>query len=190
MRSASPPLLLPSTSHRTDIPEAGMPPRKRACLTTPALGLEIRESSAAGAARKPGTTQEADLRRDRVMETGYRITDTWDEIVEAMLEVAPTTLEGVNQRVTELATTVRQENEESQVRFEDAQDGRAYLRARRTECSHRRPNVRTLEAQVATLIAQTSLLQTQLTIALRRIEILEARDPEPQDEPAEAGISC
>ncbi|GJT05580.1 hypothetical protein Tco_0840042 [Tanacetum coccineum] len=128
MRAASPPLLLPSTSHRTDIPEAEMPPRKRACLTTPAPRLEIGESSAAGAARQPGTTLEADLRRDRVMETGYGITDTWDEIVKAMLEVAPTTLEGVNQRVTELATTVRQENEEFQVRLEDAQDDRAYLR--------------------------------------------------------------
>ncbi|GKB84483.1 hypothetical protein Tco_0956755 [Tanacetum coccineum] len=112
IRAASPPLVLPSTSHRTDIPKAEMLPRKRACLTTPALGLEIGESSAAGAVRHLGTTLEADLRRDRLMETGYGITDTWDEIVEAMLEVAPTTLEGVNQRVTELATTVRQENEE------------------------------------------------------------------------------
>ncbi|GKD29192.1 hypothetical protein Tco_1239970 [Tanacetum coccineum] len=50
-------------------------------------------------------------------------------------------------------------------------------------------HVRTLEAQVATLIAQTSSLQTQLTTALGRIETLEARDPEPQDEPAEAGSS-
>ncbi|GJV08088.1 hypothetical protein Tco_1345744 [Tanacetum coccineum] len=51
MRATSLPLLLPSTSHRTDIPEAEMPPRKRACLTTPTPGLEIEESSAAGAAR-------------------------------------------------------------------------------------------------------------------------------------------
>ncbi|GKF61436.1 hypothetical protein Tco_0181490, partial [Tanacetum coccineum] len=38
MRAAatSPPLLLPSTSHRTDVPEAEMPPRKRACFATPA----------------------------------------------------------------------------------------------------------------------------------------------------------
>ncbi|GJX08678.1 hypothetical protein Tco_0196610 [Tanacetum coccineum] len=43
--------LLPSTSHRTDIPEDEMPPRKRACFTTPAPGLEVEESSAAGAAR-------------------------------------------------------------------------------------------------------------------------------------------
>ncbi|GJZ08749.1 hypothetical protein Tco_0543032, partial [Tanacetum coccineum] len=89
---ASPPSLLPSTSHRTDVPEAEMPPRKRACFATPALGCEIGESSAAGAARQPGPTPEA---------------DTWDEFVEAMMEIAPTTLEGVDQRVTELDTTVR-----------------------------------------------------------------------------------
>ncbi|GJW91280.1 putative reverse transcriptase domain-containing protein [Tanacetum coccineum] len=51
-------------------------------------------------------------------------------------------------------------------------------------------HVGTTEAQVATLIAQTSSLQTQLTTALGRIETLEARDLEPQDEPAEAGSSC
>ncbi|GKE50807.1 hypothetical protein Tco_1485963, partial [Tanacetum coccineum] len=58
--AASPPLLLPSTSHRTDVPEAVMPPQKRACFTTPAPGFEIGESSAAGAARRPGPTPEAD----------------------------------------------------------------------------------------------------------------------------------
>ncbi|GKD69338.1 hypothetical protein Tco_1323428 [Tanacetum coccineum] len=121
MRATSPPLLLPSTSYRTDIPEAEMPAQKRACFTTPAFGFEVRESSAA-AARRPRPTLEADLRRDRVREMGYEITDTWDEIVEAMQEIAPTTLEGVNQRVTELATTVRQDTDEFYVRFEDAQD--------------------------------------------------------------------
>ncbi|GKE47882.1 hypothetical protein Tco_1479140, partial [Tanacetum coccineum] len=89
MRAAavSPPLLLPSTSHRTDVPEAEMPPQKRAFFATPAPELEIGESSAAGAARQPRPTPEA---------------DTWDEIVEAMIEV----------------------------RFEEARDNRAFLRAR------------------------------------------------------------
>ncbi|GJV33827.1 hypothetical protein Tco_1394227 [Tanacetum coccineum] len=67
-----------------------MPPRKRACLTTPAPRLEIEESSTVGAARQLRTT------------------------LEAMMEVASTTLEGVNQRVMELATIIRQENEELQ----------------------------------------------------------------------------
>ncbi|GJS08599.1 hypothetical protein Tco_0365395 [Tanacetum coccineum] len=204
---ASPPSLLPSTSHRTNVPEAEMPPRKRACLTTPAPGYEIGESSAAGAARQPRPTQEA---------------DTWDEIVEAIMKIAPTTLEGVDQRVTELDTTVRQRTEEFKVRFEEAHDDRAYLNARVNSLFRDRPyhrhtalaldreavyariawtsseersaaieaHVRTLEAQVATLIARTSSLQTQLTTTLGRIATLEARDPEPQDGPAETGSSC
>nr|GEU95999.1 reverse transcriptase domain-containing protein [Tanacetum cinerariifolium] len=48
----------------------------------------------------------------------------------------------------------------------------------------------TLGFEVATLIAQTSSLQTQLTTTLGCIEILEARDLEPQEGPAEAGSSC
>ncbi|GKA68595.1 hypothetical protein Tco_0768512 [Tanacetum coccineum] len=136
LRAASSPLLLSSTSYRTDIPEAEMPPRKRACLTTPAPGLEIGESSA-GAARQPGTTLEADLRRDK--------------------------------RVTELATTVRQENEE----FPDR--------------PYHRHTVMILdrEAMYARIAWTSSEDKT-----LGRIETLEARDPEPQDEPVEAGSSC
>nr|GFC07764.1 hypothetical protein [Tanacetum cinerariifolium] len=67
--------LLPSTSRRTDIPEADMMPQKRACLTTPAPGFKIGEISAAGAARWLGPT-ESDLRRCRVEQAGYRITNT------------------------------------------------------------------------------------------------------------------
>nr|GFD41587.1 hypothetical protein [Tanacetum cinerariifolium] len=55
---------------------------------------EIGDSSTAGAARQPGPT-ESDLRRCRVEQEGYGITDTWDEIVDKMMKIAPTTLEGV-----------------------------------------------------------------------------------------------
>nr|GEU45517.1 reverse transcriptase domain-containing protein [Tanacetum cinerariifolium] len=85
--------LLPPTFPRTDVFEDEMPPRKRACFTTPALGLEIGKSSAADAPRQPGPTLDV---------------DTWDEIVEAMME----------------------RTEEFQVRFKEAQDDRAFLRAR------------------------------------------------------------
>nr|GEX81409.1 hypothetical protein [Tanacetum cinerariifolium] len=131
--------LLPSTSRRTDIPVADMSPRKRACLTTPAPGFDIGESSAAGAARQPETT-ESDLRRCRVEQAGYGITDTWAEIVDKMMEIAPTTLEGVNERVTELDTTVRQRTDEFEIRFEEAQDDRALLRARVNTLFRDRPD--------------------------------------------------
>ncbi|GKG50635.1 hypothetical protein Tco_0538759, partial [Tanacetum coccineum] len=53
-RAISPPLLLPSTSHRDDILEADMALRKRACFSAPAFRFEVRESSAAAAARQDG----------------------------------------------------------------------------------------------------------------------------------------
>nr|GEU91305.1 hypothetical protein [Tanacetum cinerariifolium] len=134
--------LLPSTSRMTDIPEADMTPQKKACLTTPAPGFEIGESSAAGAARQPGPT-ESDLRRCRVKQAGYRITDTWDDIVDKMMKIALTTLDGVNERVTELDTIVRQRTDEFEVHFEDAQFDQALLKARvntsfRDKPDHRR----------------------------------------------------
>ncbi|GJZ42131.1 hypothetical protein Tco_0589017 [Tanacetum coccineum] len=172
---ASPPSLLLHTSPGTDIPEV-ICPRKRACLTTPAPDNEIGESSAAGAARQSIPTPAI---------------DTWDEIVEAMMEIAPTTLEGVDQRVTELDTTVRQRTEECRGRFVEVQardfEGEEVLRFLNSDALE--AHVRTLEAQVATLIAHTTSLQTQLTTALGRVTTLEARDPEPQDGPAEAGSS-
>nr|GEW26224.1 putative reverse transcriptase domain-containing protein [Tanacetum cinerariifolium] len=59
-------------------------PSLHACLTTPALGFEVRESFAAGAVRRPGPALESGHRQ-------YR---------------------GVDQRVIELDTTIRQRTEE------------------------------------------------------------------------------
>ncbi|GJX11694.1 putative reverse transcriptase domain-containing protein [Tanacetum coccineum] len=150
---ASPPLPLPSplTTSPTD---AGAPLGYRVtgilmeCITNPS-----------GAARQPGHALEA---------------DTWDDIVEAMLEVAPTTLEGVDQRATELDTIVRQRTEEFL--------GIVPITATQIWLLDR-------EAGICSYSMDTTSLQTQLTTALGRIETLEARDPEPQDGPAEAGSS-
>nr|GEV62409.1 putative reverse transcriptase domain, ribonuclease H-like domain, aspartic peptidase domain protein [Tanacetum cinerariifolium] len=110
--------LLPFTSCRTDTPEADMLPQKRACLTTLAPEFKIGESSAAG----------------------YGITTMWDEIVDTLMEIALTTLEGVNERVTELDTIVRQRTNEFEIRFEEAQDDRALLRARVNTLFRDRPD--------------------------------------------------
>nr|GEV82949.1 putative reverse transcriptase domain-containing protein [Tanacetum cinerariifolium] len=50
----SPPLLLPSTTHRDNIPEANMPLRKRARFTALAFRFKFKESSATAAARQHG----------------------------------------------------------------------------------------------------------------------------------------
>ncbi|GJW54361.1 hypothetical protein Tco_0098446 [Tanacetum coccineum] len=46
------PLLLPSTAHRTDIPEAKISPWKRACFTTPTWRFKVGESLTTAAARE------------------------------------------------------------------------------------------------------------------------------------------
>nr|GEX86214.1 putative ribonuclease H-like domain-containing protein [Tanacetum cinerariifolium] len=96
----------------------------------------------ADAVRKLGPTPESDLRRYRVEQTGYGITDTWDEIVDTLMEIALITLEGVNQRVIELDTTVRQRTDEFEVRFEEAQDVQDLMRARVNTLFRDRPDHR------------------------------------------------
>ncbi|GJS00419.1 putative reverse transcriptase domain-containing protein [Tanacetum coccineum] len=73
------------------------------------------------------------------------------------MEVAPTTLEGVDQRVTELDTAIRQRTGEFQVRFEEAQDDRAFLRARvNTLFKDRRYHLHT-----ATILDKEAMLEIQ-----------------------------
>ncbi|GJY66666.1 reverse transcriptase domain-containing protein [Tanacetum coccineum] len=109
--------------------------------------------------------------------------DTLGWIVEAMMEIAPTTLEGVAQRVTELDILLRRETEVFEVRFMEAHDDRASWGgpSKQTIQSHRRHMFRTSGAQVAMLIAQASSLQDLVTTALGSIATLVVRDPEPQD---------
>ncbi|GKF72861.1 hypothetical protein Tco_0208975, partial [Tanacetum coccineum] len=57
----------------------------------------------------------------------------------ARQEIAPTTLEGVNQRVTELATTVDQEDEIIYSQLDDARYDRDLLRARVNRLDSDRP---------------------------------------------------
>nr|GEZ83183.1 putative reverse transcriptase domain-containing protein [Tanacetum cinerariifolium] len=64
------------------------------------------------------------------LELEYDITDTWDELVGAIEEIAPTTLQGVNQRITDLSTAVKQETTIMYGIMEDAQDDRSQLRGR------------------------------------------------------------
>nr|GFB21958.1 hypothetical protein [Tanacetum cinerariifolium] len=78
-----------------------VPSEERLHFASPTPSQEVRESSAAGAARV-----DVAPRRSMSKELGYGITDTWDELVGASEDIAPTTLQGVNQRVTDLFTVV------------------------------------------------------------------------------------
>nr|GEU88688.1 putative reverse transcriptase domain-containing protein [Tanacetum cinerariifolium] len=113
-----------------------------------------------------------------------------DEIVDTLMEIAPTTLEGVHERVTELDTTVRQRKDEFEIRFEEARDDRALLRARVNTLFRDRPDY----PRIAMLMDKEAMYAREawayfVDRTLGRIEILEARDPEPHKGPAEADSS-
>ncbi|GKA10007.1 hypothetical protein Tco_0689440 [Tanacetum coccineum] len=66
-------------------------------------------------------------RRQRAKEVGYGIRDVWVDLAEAVEEVAPMTLEGVNARVTELTVVQEQDTQDIYAVIEDAQDRQTQL---------------------------------------------------------------
>ncbi|GKE56236.1 hypothetical protein Tco_1495421, partial [Tanacetum coccineum] len=131
LTTPSPSPLTPlSSDHRTDRPEITLPPRKRLGID---LGprYEIGESSAIAATRPIGGrradygffgTMDTEIRRRRAKEVGYGIRDVWVDPREAVEEVAPMTLGGVNTRVTELTAVQEQDTQDIYVVIEDTQD--------------------------------------------------------------------
>ncbi|GJZ87396.1 hypothetical protein Tco_0659006 [Tanacetum coccineum] len=114
--SGTPPLHLLSTGRKEDRPEVTLPPRKRLGI---AVGprYEIRESSSTVAARPAVglradygfvATMDREIRHDLERDVGYGITESWDEIVEAM-QGTPVVTDVVqfSQRMTEFETRVR-----------------------------------------------------------------------------------
>ncbi|GJW38659.1 hypothetical protein Tco_0064504 [Tanacetum coccineum] len=102
-------LFIPPTVDLTeDILEAELPPRKRANYGF--IG-----------------TMGAEIRRQRAKEVGYGIRDVWVDSTEVVEEVAPTTLEGVNARVIELAAVQEQDTHDIYDVIEDTQDRQTQL---------------------------------------------------------------
>ncbi|GKD02225.1 hypothetical protein Tco_1177199, partial [Tanacetum coccineum] len=116
----SPPMLLPSTTHRDDLLEADMPLQKRARFIAPTGRFKVGESSSV-ADRQAGHTL--------AYRVDYGFIDTVDASICTSESKAITAVGEVNERVTDLATTHRQETHELQMHCEDAQDDRALLRA-------------------------------------------------------------
>nr|GEX51426.1 reverse transcriptase domain-containing protein [Tanacetum cinerariifolium] len=75
-------------------------------------------------------TVEAQMRHQCIGEVGFGIRDTWIDPAEAVHEMAPTTFEGVNTRVTELAELHEQDTQDLYVLLEDAQDSRTGISQR------------------------------------------------------------
>nr|GEW67833.1 hypothetical protein [Tanacetum cinerariifolium] len=98
----------------TDILEVEMPPQKRVCFTAPTRRFEVGESSTAAAAIQTGHTLACRV--------DYRFINTLDATIRASEGRVMTVVGEVNERVTDLATTQRQDAHELYVRDEDAQD--------------------------------------------------------------------
>ncbi|GKF88830.1 hypothetical protein Tco_0262793, partial [Tanacetum coccineum] len=67
-------------------------------------------------------------------------TEKWDGLVEAIKEIAPTTIEGVNRNITDLSTTFDQETTIMHGLMEDTRDDRSELRGRVNLLYRDRPN--------------------------------------------------
>ncbi|GJW67645.1 hypothetical protein Tco_0122069 [Tanacetum coccineum] len=173
-----------------DEPSISLPPReeKRVRFASPTPGHEVRESSAAGAARQDrpvvaredpysvargdlyGFVDMVDVALGHPMskELNYGITDTWDDLVGAIEEITPTTLEGVNQRVTNLSTTVEQETTIMYDMMEDAQDDRMAREAwglSMDASDYARSDVMSLHT---TVVAQSALISELQSVDHRR----------------------
>ncbi|GKA68299.1 hypothetical protein Tco_0768216 [Tanacetum coccineum] len=123
-------LFIPPVDRREDTSEAELPPRKRLCLTALTSRYEVAESSTAAPRPTGGygadygfiSTVDAEVRRQRAEEVGYGIRDVWVDLAETVGEVAPTTLKGVNDRVTELTAVQEQDTHDIYAVIEDTQD--------------------------------------------------------------------
>ncbi|GJW25440.1 hypothetical protein Tco_0039251 [Tanacetum coccineum] len=108
------------------------------------------------------------------------------------------TMREVNERVTDLAATQRQDAHELHMRDEDAQDDQALLRSQ----ARSKSRSQAMKAQIRALQRDVSVLQRErisdddrLTSHIqhehdRFRELVHTRDAGPQDRPTDAGSSC
>ncbi|GJX67497.1 hypothetical protein Tco_0303224 [Tanacetum coccineum] len=209
----------PNSPTHIEIPESCLPLRKRVRFASPTPSREVGESSAAGAARQdrptiarddPYSIAREDLYRfvdiidvpprcSTSRELDYDITDTWDDLVGAIDEIAPTTVEGANLRVTDLATIIEEETTSIDGREREAKMAREAwglsMDANNYASDHRRQRV------ITELLALDHKRQVQLTKTLRLLKGLQkqmvefqrqhgpAKGPSQPDAPGEAGSS-
>ncbi|GKB87471.1 hypothetical protein Tco_0959743, partial [Tanacetum coccineum] len=132
------PLHLLSTDHREDIPEVTLPRQKRLGI---ALGPAYKVGESSSAAARPAgglridygfvATIDREIKRDLERDVRYGITNSWDEIIEAMQGTPVVTdVTELSQRMTEFETRVRRDTDEVYMRLDDEQSGRQLLAGR------------------------------------------------------------
>ncbi|GKE21559.1 hypothetical protein Tco_1433071 [Tanacetum coccineum] len=212
--TSSPPLLLPSTDCKADVPEVTLPPQKRLCI---ALGprFEVEERSSSATARPTRGfradygfvgTLDAEIRHDPDREIGYGITDVWDDPDEIAEEIPASDVPELGQRMTNFVTTVRQDTDEIYKRLDDAQSDRSLMIGqlnllRRDRHFHAR-TARLMESEaraareawvpqtIGTLVEALTLMRTlQTQMVALQSQQRPAGDPAHPDVPEEAGSS-
>nr|GEU97229.1 putative reverse transcriptase domain-containing protein [Tanacetum cinerariifolium] len=187
--TSSPPLILPSTDCRADVPKVMLPPRKRLCIDIEPR-FEVGKCSSALTARPTRGfrvdygfvgTQDAKIKRNLDREIGYKITDVWEDPDEIAEEILATDVAELSQRMTYFVTTVRRDTDEIYGRLDDAYDDRLLMSgqlnslrrdrrfhactARLMESNSRlkmAPTRRTTRASPATTTTTTSVINAQL----------------------------
>ncbi|GJU89828.1 hypothetical protein Tco_1302251 [Tanacetum coccineum] len=198
--------LPPPVDHREDIPKVELPPYKRLCLTTPTSRYEVGESLTATPRSTRGHradygfigTIDVEIRCQRAEEVGYGIRDVWVDPTEAVEETQ------LSQRVDVLIEDRQFHHETALLLDQEALVSREAwahlvglssavhyeLQAYRTHTQIQDYRIASQESLTATLIAQISSLQGQLSAALRQIQALQARDQTHADDPKGASSSA
>nr|GFA95157.1 hypothetical protein [Tanacetum cinerariifolium] len=118
-------LMLPSTTRRSKVPEADMPPWKRLCFATPTTGFEVDESLAAIAARPTRYLYGFMDTTKAVASITRRHARTLHDTECRMM----TTVELVNLRVSYEAQIRQRDGKEFHSQLRDAQRDRTDIRA-------------------------------------------------------------
>nr|GEX74272.1 hypothetical protein [Tanacetum cinerariifolium]GEX93964.1 hypothetical protein [Tanacetum cinerariifolium] len=129
LRTSSPPLLLPSTNRRADVPEVTLPPWKRLCIAIEPR-FEVEECLSAHTARPTGGfradyslvgTMDAEIRHCPDRDIGYKITDVWEDPDKIVKEIPTTDVAELSLRMTNFVTTVRHDTYEIYRRLDDSE---------------------------------------------------------------------
>ncbi|GJS65352.1 hypothetical protein Tco_0679916 [Tanacetum coccineum] len=159
--TSPPPLLLPSTDCRADVPEVMLPP----LVLLPVLDYGF------------VATLDAEIRRDLDREIGYGITDVWEDPDEIAEEIAATDVAEFGQRMTDFVTTIREDTDEIYVRF--------HARTARL----RKGEARVAREAWAQSIDASDTARSETQMVALQSQQRPARDPAHPDVPEEAGCS-
>ncbi|GKA05714.1 hypothetical protein Tco_0684834 [Tanacetum coccineum] len=150
-------LVLPSTTHRDDIPEADMPLQKRARFSALASRFKVRESLVVATTRQAGHALTSSV--------DYGFIDTMDASIRASESRAMTAMGMVNERVTNLVSILTRDRRYFRS-MASSYEREAVIT--RQAWAHSESRSQAMEAQIRALQRDVDVLQRQRIRALQR----------------------